>query len=123
MKDQRDFVDRFNVFCSDDLVHCKVTKQAYLCLDLFGQEPIRATKQYVRLDTDAAQFFDTVLRWLCLDLSGRGYVWDQSQVNIEHIFLAYICLELPDRFLKGEALYVPNSASYFNDDHIDVLCH
>jgi hypothetical protein len=121
---QRDLVDAFTSLAvtTASMPHCKKA-----ILDLMSLESIgRCGREYIGLNSDAAQLLDAVLGRLGFELAGGADVGNQCQMNVDNIVLADIELELPDGFQKGQAFDIPdgtadfhnNTSTFFGDQRI-----
>ena len=80
-EDQRDFVNRGDVFGGDHCLLFDVAEERDLRLDIFGQEAIGAAEQYVGLYPYAQQFLDGVLGGFGFELRGGRNVRHQGDMN------------------------------------------
>ena len=67
-----------------------------------------AANKNVRLDTDLAQFRDTLLAGLRLELSCGLQVGEKCAVEEEHVFVPDLKCELAHCFKEGQAFDVTN---------------
>ena len=72
----------------------------------------------LRLDAEAQQFLDAVLRRLGLQLAGGGDVGHQGQVHEEAVLRAQLVVELAQRLEEGQRLDVADGAADLRDDHV-----
>src|SRR5690606_15589439 len=97
-----------------------VANEGDLFPDLPGKGPLGPAHDDVRLDADAAQLLDAVLRGLRLELPGRPHVRHQGDVHVQAVVPAELAPELPDGFQERQALDVAHRAADFHDHHIKV---
>ena len=81
----------------------------------------RAAEQHVRLDADAAQLVDRVLRRLRLQLAGVADVGHERQVDEEAVAAPDVDGELADRLEERQRLDVAHRAADLGDDDVDVV--
>ena len=79
---------------------------------------IAAQDDYIRLDAQATQLFDGMLRGLGLNLVRGGDVGHQRNVDAAYVLGAGIFAVLADRLDKRLALDVANGAAQLGDDHV-----
>src|SRR5262249_56395922 len=84
---------------------------------------VRAAEKHVGLDTDGPQLLDGVLGRLGLELTRRVDEGDEGEMDVDHIVLAHVLLELADGFEKGQALDVTHRAPDLYDHHVHTLGH
>ena len=63
-----------------------------------------------------------MLRRFRFQFTGCADIGHQRQVDIDHVLLAGICLELPDGLQKRKAFDVADGAADFNNDNIHTGC-
>ena len=76
--------------------------------------------QHVRLDADAAQLVDGVLRRLRLQLAGVADVRHEREVDEHAVAAADVDRELADRLEERQRLDVADGAADLGDDDVDV---
>src|SRR6185437_3571999 len=94
-------VDRLN-----DAGFAHIAEQRDLAALAFRQRAVAATEQNVRLDAEAEQLLDRMLRRLGLGLARGGYVGHQRQMDEERALAAELVAELTDRLEERQALDV-----------------
>ena len=82
---------------------------------------MRAADDDVRVDTDAAQLVDRVLRRLRLQLAGRLDERHERHVQVEDVLLADLAPELADRLEERQRLDVADGAADLGDDDVGGL--
>ena len=102
MQGNRHFIDIVHVADGDHRLLTNVAEQGDLPLHITGDLAIAATQQDVGLNTNLAQFLDRMLGRLGLQFAGSADVGNQSQMDIEDIFVAAIGTELADRLEKRQ---------------------
>src|SRR5215472_15067164 len=120
-EDDRDFVDRRNVFGGDDGLFFNVAEQSDLRLDVLGEEAIGAAKQDVGLDSDAEQLFHRVLRGLGFQLLGSSDEGNERDMDEEGVVAAEFLAHLADGFHEGERFDIANGAADLDDGDVHVL--
>src|SRR5579884_698233 len=120
-KHERDFIDGRDVFRGDDCLFLDVAEQSDLRLDVFGEEAVGAAKQNVRLDSNAEELFDRVLRGFGLQFGGGGNKRHQGDVHEQCILAAKILAHLADGFYKRERLDVADRAANLDDRDVHLL--
>jgi hypothetical protein len=80
----------------------------------------RAAHEDVRVDADAPQLVDRVLRRLRLQLAGRVDVGDERDVQVEHVPGARLAPELADRLEERQRLDVADGTSDLRDHDVGV---
>ncbi|MNJ48035.1 hypothetical protein D3C77_432160 [compost metagenome] len=73
---------------------------------------------HVRLNTDAAKFFYTVLGRLGFHFTSSLNIWNKRYMDIHYIVTANVAFNLTDRLKKRQALNIPNSTANFSNNHI-----
>ncbi len=121
----RNEVDVAHVLVGDDGCGVDVGEERDLVADVVRERLVRAADDDVRMDTDAAQLVDGVLRRFCLQLAGSFDEGDERDVEIEDILRAYLAPELADRLEERERLDVAHGAADLGDDDVGVArgCH
>ena len=123
MKAQRNLVDRAHVGAFDDRAEFHVAEQRDLALDVFRDRTFGADDENVRLNTDLHQLAHRVLRGLGLELTGRGDVRHQREVNEDRVLAADVVAELTDGFEKRQRLDVADRAANFDDHDVGLRRH
>src|SRR4051794_10878420 len=95
-----------------------VGEERDLLADVLGELLVRATDDDVRVDTDAAQLVDRVLRRLRLQLTGRLDERHERHVQVEHVLGADLAAELPDRLEERQRLDVAHRSADLADDNV-----
>ena len=85
------------------------------------QAALGAADDHVRLDADAAQLVDRVLRRLGLELSRVADVRHQREVDEHAAAAPDVDGELADRLQERQRLDVADRAADLRDHHVDVL--
>ncbi len=80
----------------------------------------RAADDDVRVDTDAAQLVDRVLRRLRLQLAGRLDERHERDVDVDHVLGALLAAELADRLEERQRLDVADGAADLGDHDVRV---
>lgn len=81
---------------------------------------IGAADQYIRLQTDGAQFLDRMLSRLGFGLAGRGDVRHQCQVHEHRAAGADFKTQLADGFKKRLRLDVTDRTADFDQGHVGI---
>ena len=118
VQQDRDAVDVVGIHRRDHCALLDVGEQRDLAALLFRQRVAAAAQQHVRLDADAAQLLDRVLRGLGLDLARAADDRHQRQVHVHALVAAELDAELADRLEEGQRLDVADRAADL--DHADV---
>src|SRR4051794_3847504 len=118
---ERHLVDRVRVARGDDAVDRQVREQRDLRADLAVERLGAAADDHVRLDADAAQLLDRVLRRLRLELTRVLDEWHQRHVDEHAAVAAFVDLELAQRFEERQRLDVADGAADLGDHVLDVL--
>src|SRR5712691_3622984 len=95
-----------------------VREEGDLLPDVGRQLFVRAADDDVRVDTDAPQFVDGVLRRLRLQLARRFDERDERHVEVQHILGADLAAELADRLEERQRLDVADGAPDLADDDV-----
>ena len=111
-------VDRRAVLVGKDAVGVHVAKRRDLGARIVADLMIAAQDDDIRLDAQAAQLFDGMLRGLGLNLVRGGDVGHQRNVDAAYVLGAGIFAVLADRLDKRLALDVANGAAQLGDDHV-----
>ena len=119
--DQRHLVDVVHVARRDDRVVRQRGEQRDLLAHVLRQAALGAAHQHVRLDADAAQLVDRVLRRLGLQLAGVADVGHEREVDEHAAAAADVDGELPDRLQERQRLDVAHRAADLGDHDVDVL--
>ena len=82
--------------------------------------PVGAAQQDGRLNADAEQFLDRMLRRLGLQLSGGRDVGQQRQVDEQRVLVPDLVAELADRLKEGRTLDVADGAADLAQDEVLV---
>ncbi len=93
---ERHLVDRVHVAGGDHRVLLDVAEQRDLRLGRRRERVVlvRAAQEHVGLDPDGPQLLDRVLGRLGLELAGRLDERHQREVDVDHVVLAHVLLEL-----------------------------
>ena len=116
----RDAVDRVDVERWDHARFPEIAEECDLLAGSLGDRPIAAAEQNVRLNAEAQQLLDRVLRGLGLELSRRRNPRHQGQMHIEDPLAAELVPHLPDRLQERQALDVADRAADLAQDEILV---
>src|SRR5207247_195908 len=92
-------------------------------LDVRIEEPIRATQEDVRLDSDRAEIPYAVLRRFGLQLARGANERHERQMYVKRVVASDVLAHLSDGLEEGQALDVAYRASDLHQDDIDVLGH
>ena len=98
-----------------------VGEERDLLADVVGEGVARAADDDVRVDTDAAQLVDRVLRRLRLQLAGRLDERHERDVQVEDVLRADLAPELADRLEERQRLDVADGAADLGDDDVGGL--
>src|SRR5215469_2495781 len=120
-ENDRDLVDRRNVFGGDDGLFFYVAEQGDLRLDVFGEEAVGAAEQDVGLDSDAEQLFHRVLRGLGFQLLGSGDEGNERDMDEQGVVAAEFLAHLADGFHERERFDVTDGAADLDDGDVHVL--
>jgi len=113
-----DEVDVGDVDRRDNRLQVDVGKERDLVANLLGQRLGRAADEDVRMDTDAAQLVDRVLRRLRLQLTRIRDERDERHVDVEHVLDPGLAAELADRLQEGLRLDIAHGAADLGDDDV-----
>ena len=116
----RDRVDGVDVQGLDHRVAADVAEQGDLAPRVLVDLVLGAADDHVRLDADALELLDRVLRRLGLQLAGRGDVGQQGQVDEHAALAAELVAELADRLEEGQAFDVADRAADLADHEVFV---
>ena len=116
----RDEVDVAHVLVGDDGFGVDVGEERDLVADVARERLVRAADDDVRMDTDAAQLVDRVLRRLRLQLAGGLDERDEGDVQVEDVLRADLAPELANRLEERERLDVADGAADLGDDDVGV---
>src|SRR5688572_17918694 len=83
---------------------------------------LAAAQEHIRLNTDATQLLDRVLRGLGLDFARSPDHRNQGQVHIDTVVAAELHAELADGFEEGERFDVAYGATDLHHAHICIPC-
>ena len=118
LEQRGDEVDVRDVAARDHRARVDVGEERDLVADV-GRELVgRAADDDVRVDTDAAQLVDRVLRRLRLQLAGRADERHQRAVQVEHVLRADLAPELADRLEERLRLDVADGPADLADDDV-----
>ncbi len=118
---ERDLVDVVDVAARDDRVDRQRGEQGDLAPHVLRQAALGAAQQHVRLDADAAQLVDRVLRGLGLQLAGVADVRHQREVDVHAAPAPDVDRDLPDGLEERQRLDVAHRAADLRDHDVDVL--
>src|SRR5688572_21901569 len=118
VKQDRDAVDVVGVHRRDHRALLDVREQGDLAPLFVGQRVSAAAQEHVRLDADAAQLLDGVLRGLGLDFARAADDWHQRQVHVDAVPAALLEPHLPDGLEEWQRLDVADGAPDL--DHADI---
>src|SRR5206468_9334192 len=107
-----------NVRARDHGAGIDVGEERDLVADVARELLVRAADDDVRMDTDAAELVDRVLRRLRLQLPGgldEGY---ERHVDVRDVLRTYLAPELANRLEEGQRLDVPDRAADLGDDDV-----
>src|SRR5581483_6183319 len=116
----RDEVHVGDVLVRDHLVRLDVGEEGDLVAHVGRDRVARAADDHVRVDTDAAQLVDGVLRRLRLQLARRVDVRDERDVQVEDVLGADLTAELPDRLQERQRLDVADRSADLGEDDVAV---
>ena len=94
---------------------------AILRADVALEPALRPADDRVRLDSDAPQLVDRMLRRLGLQLAGMAHVRHEGQVHEHAAPRPEVRIELADRLQEGQRLDVPNRAADLRDHEVHRL--
>ena len=98
-----------------------IAEQGDLALLVLRDRHRGAANQDIRLDPDTLQFLDRVLGGLGLQLTGRGDIGYQGDVDEDAAVTPQLVPELPDRLEEGQALDIADRATDLTDHEILVF--
>ena len=96
-------------------------EQRDLLAHVVRQPALGPADDHVRLDADAAQLVDRVLRRLGLELARVADVRHQREVDVHAAAAPDVDRELADRLQERQRLDVAHRAADLGDHHVDVL--
>src|SRR5581483_8505122 len=111
LQDLRHEVDVGDVGARDDRARIDVGEERDLVADVARELLVRAADDDVRMDTDAPQLVDRMLRRLRLQLAGGLDERDERDVDVHHVLGADLAPELADRLEERQRLDVPDRAA------------
>ena len=117
VQQHRDLVDIVRVNGRDNRAFLDVGEQRDFAPLFIRQRMFAAAQQNVRLNTDAAQLLDRMLRWLGLDFAATDHR-HQCQMHVDAIIAPELDAQLPDRLQKRQRFNVADRAADF--DHADI---
>ncbi|CDN42609.1 Uncharacterized protein BN871_BO_00110 [Paenibacillus sp. P22] len=118
LEHQRNLVQRRGIAAFNDGVGIDVAEQGDFALHFLGDGFLRTADDDVRLNADAAQLFDAMLRRLCLHFAGSLDIRNEGDMHIHDVVAADIALDLADGLQERKALDIPDRAADFRDDDI-----
>ena len=121
LEEKRHFVDRLGGLGGDDGFGRDVREQGDLLADLVAHGMIGAKDDHVRLDADAAQLLDGVLRRLGLELARGGKLGEQRDVDVEDVAPADVLAHLANRLEERQRLDVAHRAAHLDDHDVRVV--
>ncbi len=98
-----------------------VAEQRDFLLQVFGNVPVAAAQQNIRLNSDPQHLFDTVLRRLGFQFAGRRDKRHQRYVHKQRVVKSQLQPHLPNRFQKGQRLNVADRPADFDDHHVHAF--
>ncbi len=122
MQHLRNSVNSVGILRGDHRPRFDIGEQGNLAPFIFGQRPIGAAQQHIRLDTDGTQFFHRMLRGLGFDFPGSGNIGQQGQMHVEHIVMAHFHAHLANGLKKRQGFDVTDGAADFDHGHIGIAC-
>ncbi len=115
-----DEIEVGDVLVRDHRAGVDVREEGDLLADVGRERPFRTRNDDVRVDTDAAELVDRMLRRLGLELSRRVDERDERHVQVADVLGAGLAPELPHRFEERQRLDVADRATDLRDDDVAV---
>ena len=101
-----------------DGVDVDVAEEGDLLAQVVVDRAVAAGDDDVRLDADAAQLLDGVLRGLRLELAGGRQGRQERDVDVEDVVAADVLAHLADGLEEGQRLDVADGAADLDDDDV-----
>src|SRR5579864_5026816 len=117
----RDFVDIFDVRRGNDAGRGDVAEQRDFRFQFRRERNVAAAKQNVRLNSDAEQFLDAMLRGFCFVFTGGSDERDESQMNVNCVVGTEFETHLANRFHEWERFDVSDRAADFDDYDVHII--
>ena len=95
-----------------------IAEQCNLAALILRNRPVATAEQDLRLDAHAEQFLHRMLGRLGLQLTSRGDIGHQRQMQKQAARRAQLIGQLPYGFKKGQALNIAHRAADFDEDEI-----
>ena len=121
LKLQRHFINGSRGGGGYDRLHRNVGEEGNLLAHVIRDRVISAEDDHVGLNAAAAQLLHRVLRWLCLQLTSCGKLWEERDVNVERISATNVFLQLTNRFNEWKRFNVSHRSANFNNDNINIV--
>ena len=119
--DRRHLVHRVSVDGRHHAVGVHVAEQRELGPLRFGNRPVAAAQQQVRLDPDAAQFLHGMLGRLGLLLTHRLQVRHEREMQVQHPGPTHLVAELADRLEERQAFDVTDRAADLDQHEVLIV--
>ena len=116
----RNFVNTVYIHCQNHCLFAHVGEQRDLASLLSRQLAVRAAEQHIRLNADFAQLLYRMLGRLGFQLSRRGDIWQQGEVNEAGILARKLYRHLPDCFQKRQRFDIPDRPPDLDDGDLGI---
>ena len=121
LEQQRRFIQRRCRCVLDDALRLNVAEQGYLAADIVAYRSVRAADENIRLDADRQQLLDRVLRGLAFKLARAGYLYDERNMDKQHVLSALFDGHLTYGLKKRLTFDIADRAADLADENVDVL--
>ena len=121
MVGRRHLVDVVDIHAEDDGGRPDIAEQGNLATLLFGKRLLGPAQQDIRLNADGLKFLDRMLRRFCFQLSRRGNIGDQRDMEEAGPLAPEFVAKLAYRFEKRKRFDVTHRAADLADDEILVF--
>ena len=121
LQNQRHLVDGLDGAILNDRFLVDVAEQGDFFAHVGRDFMLGPADDDVRLDADAAQFFDAVLGRFRFQFAGGGDIGDQGDMDVKGVVLADFLAHLADGLEERQAFDVADRAADFSDDHVGVV--
>ena len=121
MKPDRNLVDTVHVGRRDHTIFLNVTEVRNFRFHFLLERAIGSAQQNIRLNSEAGQFLNAMLRWFRFDLGGGADERHQRDMRVDDILFAEVPSKLADRFEERQTLDIAYGAADFDDQNIATL--
>ena len=121
LQHQRHLVDGLDGAVLDHRFLVNIAEQGDFFAHVGGNLVFGPADDDVRLNPDAAQFFDAVLGRFRFQFAGGGDIWNQGDMDIKGVILADFLAHLADRLKERQAFDVAHCTADFGNHHVGVV--